>query len=82
MTLDIFMTLGLFDDRVAYGQLAYQSGERTGDYAAASLASSVLSSTRTIRGELEAARQQLALGRIAAERSGSSAEVARQSATR
>jgi tetratricopeptide (TPR) repeat protein len=77
-TLDLFFTLGLFDDRIELGGLAYESAVRSGDYRAASLACSVISSTHAIRGELAAAREALALGLVAAERSGAAAEKARQ----
>jgi hypothetical protein len=77
-TLDLFFTLGLFDDRIELGGLAYDSAIRSGDHRAASLACSVISSTHAIRGELGAAREALALGLVAAERSGSAAEKARQ----
>lgn len=77
-TFDIFMTLGLFDDRITYGGLAYQSAVRAGNDRDASLASSVLSSTHAIRGEFAQAREALALGLIAAESSGSVGEAARQ----
>ncbi|MGN6254378.1 MAG: AAA family ATPase [Solirubrobacterales bacterium] len=77
-TLDLFFTLGLFDDRIELGGLAYESAIRSGDHRAASLACSVISSTHAIRGELTAAREALALGLIAAERSGAAAEKARQ----
>jgi tetratricopeptide (TPR) repeat protein len=76
--LDIFMTLGLFDDRITYGGLAYQSAVRSADHVGASLACSVVSSTHAIRGEWREAKAALALGLVAAETSGSSAERARQ----
>jgi len=77
-TLDLFFTLGLFDDRIELGGLVYESAVRSGDHRAASLACSVISSTHAIRGELAEARQALALGLVAAERSGVAAEKARQ----
>lgn len=77
-TLDLFFTLGLFDDRIELGRLAYESATRSGDYRAASLACSVISSTHAIRGELTEAREALALGLVAAEQSGAPSETARQ----
>lgn len=77
-TLDLFFTLGLFDDRIELGRLAYASALRCEDYRAASLACSVISSTHAIRGELAEAREALALGLVAAEQSGVAAEKARQ----
>jgi hypothetical protein len=77
-TLDLFFTLGLFDDRIELGRLAYESADRFGDHRAASLACSVISSTHAIRGELPEAREALALGLVAAEHSGAAAETARQ----
>ncbi|HEU4700973.1 MAG TPA: ATP-binding protein, partial [Conexibacter sp.] len=78
VTLDILFTLGLYDDRIATGALAYESAMRAGNYEAASLASSVLSSTHAVRGELAQANAALALGLLAAEQTGSRREVARQ----
>jgi tetratricopeptide (TPR) repeat protein len=77
-TLDLLFTLGLFDDRISWGALSYESAERAGNYRAASLACSILSSTHAIRGELAAAEEALALGLLAAEQSGLPNEVARQ----
>jgi tetratricopeptide (TPR) repeat protein len=77
-TLDLFFTLGLFDDRIELGRIAYDSAVRSEDYRSASLACSVISSTHAIRGELTAAREALAHGLIAAEQCGASAEKARQ----
>jgi len=77
-TFDIFMTLGLFDDRITYGRLAYQSADRAGNHRDASLACSVVSSTHAIRGEWAPAKEALALGLIAAENSGLRGEKARQ----
>jgi hypothetical protein len=76
--LDIFMTLGLFDDRIRYGELAYQSATLSDNPTDASLACSVVSSTHAIRGEWREAKAALALGLVAAETSGSNAERARQ----
>jgi hypothetical protein len=77
-TLDIYFTLGLFDDRIAAGSLAYQSALRAGDHRAASLASAMVANTHAIRGELDEAREAHALGLVAAELSGEPGEVARQ----
>jgi len=77
-TLGLFFTLGLFDDRISLGTLAYESARRSGDHRAASLACSVISSTHAIRGELEEARQFLALGWGEADESGADGERARQ----
>ncbi len=75
VALDILFTLGLFDDRIALGTLAYESGVRADG---ASLAAEVVSSTHAVRGEVDAARDAVALGLVAAERSGWPGEVARQ----
>ena len=77
-TLDVLFTLGLFDDRISWGELSYRSAERVGNHRAASLACSILSSTHAIRGELAEAEEALALGLVAAEQSGLPNEVARQ----
>lgn len=76
--LDILFSLGLFDERIATGTLAYESAARAGNHSSASLASEVLSSTHAVRGEFQQAREALALGLVAAEHSGSGREVARQ----
>lgn len=77
-TLDLFFTLGLFDDRIRLGNIAYKSAVRCRDHRAASLACSVISSTHAIRGELSEAREALALGLLAAEESKADSEIARQ----
>jgi hypothetical protein len=77
-TYDLFFSLGLFDARIATGRLAFTSAERAGNDRCASLASEVLSSTHAIRGELDEAREALAHGLLAAERSGAPGELARQ----
>jgi hypothetical protein len=77
-TLGLFFTLGLFDDRISLGTLAFESARRSGDHRAASLACSVISSTHAIRGELTEAREFLALGLSQADLSGSDGERARQ----
>lgn len=78
VTLDIFITLGLFDDRISSGALAYESAIRVDNYRAASLASAILSSTHTLRGEMAEANEALALGLLAAEHSRCPGEIARQ----
>lgn len=78
VSLDIFFTLGLFDDRIRLGALAVKSGERSDDHAGASRAAEVLSSTHAVRGEFEPAREAVALGLAAAARSQSDGEQARQ----
>jgi hypothetical protein len=76
--LDVLMTLGLFDDRVTTGRLSYESAMRAGNHRGASLATDVMASTHAARGELEQAREALALGLVAAEQSGDPGERARQ----
>jgi len=76
--LDVLFTLGLFDDRIVTGRVAYESAIRANNHRAASLASDVLSSTYAARGEHEEAREALALGLLAAERSNDPGERARQ----
>jgi hypothetical protein len=75
--LDVLFTLGLFDDRIITGRLAYESARRTGNPRCASLAIDVLASTYAARGELTNAREGVALGLIAAEQSGDPGERAR-----
>jgi tetratricopeptide (TPR) repeat protein len=77
-TLDIFFTLGLFDDRLAAGVLAFESASRAGNHSGASLAAEVLSSTYAVRGELSEASEALALGLEAAGAAGTPVEEARQ----
>ena len=76
--LDILFTLGLLDDRIATGTLAFESAVRAENHRAASLATDVLSSTHAARGEVDRGREALALGLLAAERSGDRGEDARQ----
>jgi tetratricopeptide (TPR) repeat protein len=78
VTLDILLTLGLFDDRIAAATSAYESAIRTQDYRCASLAAHVLSGTHAFRGDFEAAATALAHGWTAAEQSGDTREIARQ----
>jgi tetratricopeptide (TPR) repeat protein len=75
--LDIFCTLGLFDDRISTGRLAYESAMRSGNLRSASLATDVVTSTHAARGELNEAREAVGHGLIAAERSGDPGERAR-----
>lgn len=79
--LDILLTLGLFDDRITTGWLAYESAVRARNHRAASLATDVVSSTHAARGEIVEARDAAALGLLAAERSGDAGERARQMRT-
>jgi hypothetical protein len=76
--LDVLFTLGRFDDRVSSGGLAFRSALRCGDDRAASLACDVLASTHAARGEITRAREAVAHGELAAERSGDDTERARQ----
>jgi len=75
--LDVLFTLGLFDDRIGTGWLAYESATRAGNPRGASLAVDVIASTHAARGELAQAREAVALGLLAAERSGDPGERAR-----
>jgi tetratricopeptide (TPR) repeat protein len=78
VTLDILLTLGLLDDRLAAAQHGYDSAMRTGNYRCASLASEVLAGTFGFRGEFEHARSALGHGWLAAQESGDPGEIARQ----
>ncbi|HEX8205419.1 MAG TPA: hypothetical protein VF587_05115 [Solirubrobacteraceae bacterium] len=78
VTLDIYFTLGLFDDRIAAGHLAYTSAIDAGNYCAASLASAMIANTHAIRGEFDDARAALGHGLVAAEACGAPGEIARQ----
>jgi hypothetical protein len=77
-SLDLLFTLGMYDDRIAAARLAFASAEATDDHRTASLACEVLTSTFALRGELDHAREALAHGLLAAERSSDPREVARQ----
>jgi hypothetical protein len=77
-TLDILLTLGLLDDRIAAARYAYESAVRTEHYRYASLACEVLAGTHGLRGEFELAESVLAHGWLAAESSGDGGEIARQ----
>ena len=78
VTLDIFFTLGLFDDRIKLGWVAYNAATRLDDPVRQSVALSVVSSTHSLRGEHEPAARAVELGFEAARRAGSDKEVARQ----
>lgn len=78
VTLDILLTLGLFDDRIAASTHAYDSAIRTGNYRCASLAAHILSGTHAFRGDFDAAATALAHGWTAAEQSQDTREIARQ----
>jgi len=80
-TLDLLLTLGLLDDRLAAAEAAYASAIRTQRFCSASLAAHVVAGTRAFRGELETAREAVALGWEAADACGSPAERARQKYT-
>ncbi|WBB96019.1 ATP-binding protein [Solwaraspora sp. WMMA2080] len=78
VTLDIFFTLGLFDDRIDLGWVAYQAATARGQSEERSLALSVISSTHAIRGEEAAAARTADLGLRIAREIGSVKEIARQ----
>lgn len=78
-SLDVLLTLGLFDDRIVAARYAYESSMQTGNHRGASLACEVLASTHALRGEFEPAELALRHGQVAAEASGDEAEIARQS---
>lgn len=78
VTLDIFFTLGLFDDRIRLGWVAYNAATRLDDPVRQSVALSVVSSTHSLRGEHEPAARAIELGIEAARRAGSDKEMARQ----
>jgi hypothetical protein len=78
VTLDLFLTLGLLDDRIRAGFIAYTSAVRVGNHRGASRASAVLASTYALRGELKQAREAVANGSLAAESAGRDDEIARQ----
>ncbi|WAX78121.1 ATP-binding protein [Streptomyces sp. KMM 9044] len=77
-SLDIFFTLGLFDDRIRLGWIAYEAATALGDPERASLALSVVSSTHSLRGEHEQADHAIDLGMGIATAAGSTRERARQ----
>ncbi|MFV2018946.1 AAA family ATPase [Micromonospora sp. LOL_023] len=78
VTLDIFFTLGLFDDRIDLGWVAYHAATALGQGEDRSLALSVISSTHAIRGEDESAARTAGLGLRIAREIGSAKEIARQ----
>jgi tetratricopeptide (TPR) repeat protein len=78
VTLDLFFTLGLFDDRIALGRIAYESATLLGRPDQRSLALSVVSSTHAVRGEHAAAQQAAQEGLAIAREAGSNKEIARQ----
>jgi hypothetical protein len=78
VTLDIFFTLGLFDDRIDLGWVAYHAATARGQGEERSLALSVISSTHAIRGEEESAARTAELGLRIAREIGSTKEIARQ----
>lgn len=78
VTLDIFFTLGLFDDRIELGWTAYEAATALGNAEQRSLALSVISSTHAVRGEVEEAARTAQMGLNIARESGSMREIARQ----
>ncbi|MBO4208159.1 ATP-binding protein [Micromonospora echinofusca] len=78
VTLDIFFTLGLFDDRISLGWVAYEAATAVGDDERRSLALSVISSTHAIRGEHALAAETSEMGLRIARNAGSVKETARQ----
>ncbi len=76
--LDILFTLGKFDDRIAIATLAYKRAICDKNFQRAARASAARTMNCAIRGELEAAREMLSLGQLAAERAGLPGETARQ----
>lgn len=77
-SLDILFTLGLFDDRIRLGWIAFEAAESLGDNDRASLALSVVSSTHSLRGEYAQADRAIEMGMEVARSTGSTREVARQ----
>ncbi|WP_020385641.1 ATP-binding protein [Kribbella catacumbae] len=78
VTLDIFFTLGLFDDRIELGWTTYEAATALGRDEQRSLALSVISSTHAVRGEVAEAARTAQLGLGIARESGSAREIARQ----
>ncbi|HEX5526849.1 MAG TPA: hypothetical protein VFX44_06575 [Solirubrobacterales bacterium] len=78
VTLDIYFTLGLFDDRIAAGEIAYKSAMTAENYAAASRACAMIANTNAIQGEIGKAREASSLGIAAAKASNEPREIARQ----
>jgi len=75
---DILFTLGLFDDRIGLGWVAFHAAEQLGSTQEQSLALSVVSSTHAIRGEDAQAAHAVERGLAVAEAAGSAREIARQ----
>lgn len=75
---DMLFTLGLFDDRVALGWVAFRAAGELGLAEEQSLALSVVSSTHAVRGEDAEAAHAAATGMGIARESGSAREIARQ----
>lgn len=75
---DILFTLGLFDDRIELGWVAYHAAGELGLPEEQSLALSVVSSTHAIRGEDAKAAAAVKLGLQIARQAGSARETARQ----
>ena len=78
VTLDIFFTLGLFDDRIDLGWVAYEAATASQRDEQRSLALSVISSTHAVRGEMVEAARTADLGLNIAREAGSAREIARQ----
>ncbi|QMU71725.1 ATP-binding protein [Streptacidiphilus sp. P02-A3a] len=75
---DILFTLGLFDDRIDLGWVAFHAADELWLPDEQSLALSVVSSTHAIRGEDSQAAQAVQLGLAIARQAGSAREIARQ----
>ncbi|MEU1955666.1 NB-ARC domain-containing protein [Nocardia rhamnosiphila] len=75
---DILFTLGLFDDRIALGWIAFQSAAALDEPEHQSLALSVVSSTHAIRGEDTLAEAAVRRGLTIARSANSDRETARQ----
>jgi hypothetical protein len=75
--LDVLLTLGQFDEVIAFAELAALSAERIDGWASLSLAMGIKACTHAMRGELEAARAACSKGSVAAEASGLPGPVAR-----
>lgn len=76
--LDILFTLGRLDDRIAIATLAYTRAIQDQNFQRAARASAARTMNCAIRGELEAAREMLSLGQLAAEQAALPGETARQ----
>lgn len=80
--LDILFTLGRFDERMAIATLAYKKAICDENFQRAARASAARTMNCAIRGELAAAEEAAALGKLAAERAGLPRELARQQRVR